>query len=174
LAGLVGSEAGTALRRFRLVAGTVATGSTTRNIAAAPPIATGLLPIVLAGRRAVTHSPIDRITRGNKLVARAEISRAIAQGLALAEAIGPVVEVLETGPAVVQTASAAAIFPVVVEATEMPSEAVRVATAGLALAQAAAAVRPAWDLGAEAEGPAEAAGAVAGAVGAAGNAVGQQ
>jgi hypothetical protein len=150
------------------VAGTEATGSIDRNIAAALLIATGQQQIVSAGRLAVIHSPTVRGAHGNNSVARAEISGAIAEEEAPASAIELAVGALETGRAAEQTASAAAIFRVVVEVAAMHSEAVREATTAPALAQIAAADPPAWDPGAEAEGSAAAVVAVAVAAGDAG------
>lgn len=65
--------------RFRPVGETAATGSITRHIAVALPIAIGLLPIALVERRAVIHSRTVRAKLGNSLVARAGIWRAIAR-----------------------------------------------------------------------------------------------
>jgi len=64
--------------RFRPVAETEATGSTTRNIAVVPPIAIGLLPTALVGPRAVIHWQTVRARHGNNSVARAGIWRAAA------------------------------------------------------------------------------------------------
>lgn len=78
-------------------------------------------------------------------------------------------QVLETGLAAVeQTASAAATFPVAVEAIAMHLEAVREATTDPAHVRTAVAVRPAWDLEVEAEGSAAVVVAVAVAAGDAG------
>lgn len=59
---------------------------------------------------------------------------------------------MEIGLVVEPTALAAAIFPAAVGVIVMHLEAVRADTAGPALAQTAAAARPVWDLGEEAEG----------------------
>jgi len=75
---------------------------------------------------------------------------------------------------VAQTALAAAIFPVAVAETAMHLEAVREATTGPALVRTAAAVRPAWDLGAEAEGSAAAVAAVGVVADVVGNQVGRR
>jgi hypothetical protein len=76
--------AGTAFRRFRPVAGTEATGSISRSIVAALPIATGLQRIVSAEPRAAIRLLIVGIARGNSSVARAVIWEAIVQEVVLA------------------------------------------------------------------------------------------
>jgi hypothetical protein len=168
-------EAEIEFQLFRPVEGTVVTGSISRNIGAALPIATGQLPIDLAGRRAVIHSPTVGIARGNNLAARVAMSVAIAAEVEAAWAIALAVEALGIGLVVEQTESAAAIFPAAGAAIAMPSEAAHVAMTARALAQIAAAVRPVWDLAVEAgEDSAAEAVAVAVVVGGAGNDLGQQ
>jgi len=69
--------AGTAFRPFRPVAETEATGSIGRNIAAVPPIATGLRQIVLAGPRVVIPSPTVKTAHASNLAAKAATWEAI-------------------------------------------------------------------------------------------------
>lgn len=156
--------AGIARPRCRLAV--AVTGSTILSIAVVRPIEIGPLPIVLAGRRAVTHSPTAKTEPGNSSVARAVIWLAIGQAVGMGSVTGPAAQAWETDLALI--ASAAGTFPAVVAATGMLSEEVHAATTVPMRGRVAVVARPVWDPGVEAS-VAVAAVSVAAVVGGAGN-----
>jgi hypothetical protein len=125
-------------------------GNTTRNIAEAPHIAIGRRRTGLGELRAAIRSPTARPAPGNRLAGKVAICPAT-EPEEVASVIGPTAQALATGRAeAARTASEAGIFHAAVAGIGMRSEEVRAGTTDRALAPAAAAAPPAWDLEAEA------------------------
>ena len=143
---LVESAGGTVRPPYQQVGG-AATGNTIHNIVAEHRIETGQPRIDLAGQHAVIRSPSAKPAHANKWDAKAAICRVTVAAGALA--IGIPEEVLATEPeAEEEIVLEVGISHAAVAETAMPLVEVPEATTDLALAAAAVAALPAWDLAA--------------------------